>query len=190
MSVLPDHEIERLCKEEGMISPYTWAQLQPASYDVGLDSKILIPARGAGLHPNPTPADIIDLAEEIPDLYHERVIDAGFVLYPGQFILGATRERVNIPSNIVGRIEGKSSVARLGITAHITAGYLDPGFRGNVTLEIVNLSPARVRLWPGIAIAQLGFEEMTSASSRPYGSPGLGSHYQDADGVEGTRYGK
>lgn len=185
MSVLPDHEIENLCKDEGLISPYTRSQLQPASYDVLLASRILVPM---GLKE-------VNLAEPLPDnLYYERVIGGdvggGYLLRPGDFILGATLERVEIPNNVVGRIEGKSSLARLGITAHITAGYLDPGFRGNVTLEIVNLWPRPIRIWPGQRIAQLGFEWMSSACIRPYGSPELESHYQDADGAEGTRYGE
>lgn len=199
MSVLPDHEIEELCVGSWswapLIKPFDSAQLQPASYDVLLGCKILVPTeRGRTVVINNAMEEArrrtVDLREPIPEkLYREEDITKGYVLYPGKFILGVTMERVCIPDKMIGRIEGKSSLGRLGITAHITAGFLDPGFRGPITLEIANFFPRPVRLWPDVKIAQLGFEWMSSACERPYGSDGLGSHYQDADGVQGTRYG-
>lgn len=206
MTVIPDHEIEERCRIwdirryvdgiEPLIEPFDGAQLQPASYDVLLADKVLIPTERSGsmIINNPT-ADAasraVDLREPLPEqLYREQDITDGFLLFPGQFVLSSTLERVSIPVDMVGRIEGKSSIGRLGMTAHITAGYLDPGFRGNVTLEIANFFTRPIRLWPGVRIAQLGFEMMSSACERPYGSEGLGSHYQDAKGVEGTRYGE
>jgi dCTP deaminase len=188
MSVLPDHEIDQACMADGkpLISPYTHEQLQPASYDVRLGSRLLVPDRPS-LFPG---GDVIDLELPLPDdLYHEIDISSGFVLNPMSFVLGETIERVCIPNTMVGRIEGKSSIGRLGQTAHITAGYLDPGFSGKITLEIANLFPRPMRLIPGMRFAQLGFEWMSSACQRPYGSAGLNSHYQNAEGVEPSRYG-
>lgn len=194
MGVLPDHEIQRLSKrsdseryvdgEEPLIDPYTDDLLQPASYDTLLATKILVPRGTSGMRQ----LGPIDLRSDRKTITHAEVeMNGGYALRPGQFILASTVEWVNIPSMLVGRIEGKSSLARVGIQIH-SAGYLDPGFRGNVTLEVVNFSPRSVVIWPGMRIAQLSFSEMTSACERPYGSPGLGSHYQDSHGVEGTRY--
>lgn len=204
MSVLPDHEIEGLCSGLGMrldkatplIDPFKRSQLQPASYDVCLGAKILIPtAHGERVIINNPLAEAdaraIDLTEPMPEgLYKEQDISRGYMLFPMQFVLGSTVERVCVRDDMVGRIEGKSSIGRLGMTAHITAGYLDPGFEGNVTLEIANFFPRPIRLWPGVRIAQIGFEWMNSSCERPYGSPGLGSHYQGDEGVVGSRYGE
>ncbi len=104
-------------------------------------------------------------------------------LEPGEFILATTKERVKLSSYILGRLEGKSSVARLGLIIHTTAGFIDPGFEGEITLEIANLSRKPITLKSGQPIAQICFEQLTSPCDRPYGSEGLGSHYQGQSGA-------
>ncbi len=104
-------------------------------------------------------------------------------LAPGSFVLATTREWVEIGDDILGRLEGKSSIARLGLIIHTTAGFIDPGFRGEITLEIANLSSKPVVLSTGQPIAQICFEELSSPCNRPYGSFGLGSHYQGQQGA-------
>lgn len=187
MSALPDHDIARKCsahlyRQRPLIEPFWKAQLQPASYDVRLSDELLVPISWS--HP-------LDLGEPTPDDTYRMVEmdEDGFLLGPGEFVLGSTDERVNIPNGIVGRIEGKSSIGRLGLTVHVTAGYLDPGFCGCITLEIANLFPRAIRLRPGILIAQLGFEYMSEPCALPYGSAGLNSKYQGAAGVQGSRHG-
>lgn len=109
----------------------------------------------------------------------------GMVLDPGEFILGSTVERVEVPADLVARVEGKSSLGRMGLMVHVTAGFIDPGFRGNITLELRNLNARPIILVPGMKISQIAFEPVFGEVLRPYGSPELGSHYQDSDGVRG-----
>ena len=101
-----------------------------------------------------------------------------FVLHPNEFVLGGTIETVEMPDDLVGRIEGKSSLGRLGLMVHSTAGYVDPGFRGKFTLELANIATLPILLWPRMRIGQLSVMELTTSADRPYGSPGLGSKYQ------------
>ena len=101
-----------------------------------------------------------------------------FVLHPGEFVLGTTIERIVLPDDIVARLEGKSSLGRLGLLIHSTAGYVDPGWDGRLTLELSNVANLPILLMPKMAIGQISFSEMTSAVDRPYGTPGLGSKYQ------------
>jgi dCTP deaminase len=107
-------------------------------------------------------------------------------IMPGEFMLASTVEYVNLPANIVGRIEGKSSLARKGLIIH-TAGFVDPGFRGQLTLEITNLSQNDLTLKVGDRIAQIAFSFLDEAAARPYGTPGLGSHYQDQVGIVNSK---
>lgn len=102
---------------------------------------------------------------------------------PGEFLLGSTRETVHIPNDLLARVEGKSSWARKGIMVHVTAGFIDPGFRGQITLELYNLSTVTQVIFVGSRVAQLALEELDRPADRPYGSPGLGSHYQDQQGA-------
>lgn len=102
---------------------------------------------------------------------------------PGEFLLGSTRETVSIPNDLLARVEGKSSWARKGIMVHVTAGFIDPGFRGQITLELYNLSTVTHTVLVGSRVAQLALEELDRPADRPYGSPGLGSHYQDQQGA-------
>lgn len=172
---LPDWQIDRYANK-GMIDPYNRDQLQPASYDVRLGSELII---------FPAGWDHCDLGA-ITHVGRKVEMDAsGWKLAYGDFVLGATRERVEIPNDMVARVEGKSSLGRLGLLVHVTAGFIDPGFRGNITLEIANIRPrSTILLRPDVAIAQLSFTHMPSPAVHPYSG-----HYQDASGVEGSRYG-
>lgn len=110
-----------------------------------------------------------------------------YILPPGGFVLGSTIERVDVPNDLVGIVEGKSSLGRLGLAVHITAGFIDPGFRGNITLELKNVNRFPIRLRRRMSICQLCFETIEGEVLRPYGSPGLGSRYQDSHGTIGAR---
>ena len=111
-----------------------------------------------------------------------------FVIHPGEFVLGVTREYVELPDDIVARIEGKSSLGRLGLIVHATAGFVDPGFKGTLTLEITNLTRVPIKLYPGLLIAQLSFMALDAPAERPYGSAALGSHYQGQLAATESRY--
>lgn len=169
--LLPDHEI-RAAIEAGHVGvdPYDPSLVQPASIDVRLGESLLLFRKGPG------ETDKI----VIPP-------DDGFILKPGGFVLACTLEAFTLPPDIAGRIEGKSSVGRLGLLVHSTAGWIDPGFTGQVTLELSNVAPSPVRLWPGMRIGQLCLFRMSSAAERPYGSPGLGSRYQGQRGPTPAR---
>lgn len=176
--MLADRDI-RLLRSHGDIdiSPFDEAALQPASYDLTLDRHFLLP--------NPTVTEI-DMAQVTPGhMVPESVSNEGIVLEPGDFILGSTRERVKIGGRYLGRVEGKSSIGRLGVLVHVTAGFIDPGFEGKVTLEIVNVAPWEITLYPGQRIAQIAFSRMESWPERTYGA--AGNHYagvQDRGPVE------
>lgn len=151
--ILSDGTIESEVFEGGLkIEPFNFAQLQPASYDLKL-------------------GDIYGQSE-----YKE------YWLGPKEFILASTLERVALPNYLVGRIEGKSSLARRGLIIH-TAGFVDPGFEGQLTLEITNLSDEAQSLIYGMLIAQVAFQQLDRPARRPYGHPDLGSHYQGQTGA-------
>ena len=146
--------------------------VQPASIDVRLDRLF----RLFDNHRYP----VIDPAADQSDLTHQ--VDVGpdqpFVLHPGEFVLGATYELVTLGNDIAARLEGKSSLGRLGLLTHSTAGFIDPGFSGHVTLELSNTATMPILLYPGMKIGQLCFFDLSSPAEHPYGSSGLGSHYQ------------
>lgn len=159
-----------------MIQPYNPDQLEPASYDVQLGNDFRIFQR------DDTP--FIDLADPHDITKHVHIPDDGyFLMHPGEFVLGVTRERVNMPNDLVARIEGKSSVGRLGLMIHVTAGYIDPGFSGCVTLEMYCLHPLPVKLRPGKLIAQLSFHQMLRPANKPYSG-----RYQGDTTVTASRY--
>lgn len=161
--ILSDQDIKaRLSSGSVVIEPLEdrELQIQPASVDLRLSSQF----RRA------TNQEL----ETVPD-------GEDFILAPGEFALGATIERLRVPVDLVARVEGRSSVGRLGILVHATAGFIDPGFDGNITLELANLGPTPARLRPGSRICQIVFHEMTSAASRPYG-PQRGSKYMGQQG--------
>ena len=173
MSVLSDRDI-RTAIEAGEIGirPYDPADLQPSSVDLHLDRSFRV------FRNNRYP--YIDVRAPQPDLTELLTIadDEPFVLHPGEFVLGQTLEWVELPNDIVARLEGRSSLGRLGLLIHSTAGYVDPGWKGNLTLELSNVANLPIALYYGMSIGQISFFEMSSAAERPYGSPELRSKYQ------------
>jgi dCTP deaminase len=179
-SVLSDGTIRRLVDEGRIvIDPWDPELVQPASVDLRLGDSFRV------FHNHRTPA--IDLREP-PTNLTEEVTAEMFVIHPGEFVLGVTREYVELPADIVARIEGKSSLGRLGLIVHATAGFVDPGFRGTLTLEITNLTRVPIKLYPGLLIAQLSFMTLDAPAERPYGSEALGSHYQGQTTATESRY--
>jgi dCTP deaminase len=159
-------------------------QVQPASVDLRLGSEFLEFRRTniACIHP--------DDAGEVDEYVRETHVPEGgeFVLHPGDFVLGTTRERVEIPPDLVAHVEGRSSLGRLAIVVHATAGLADPGYHGQITLELSNLGNAPVSLTPGMRISQLTFTELSSPAQRPYGAE-RGSKYQNQDGPQASLIG-
>jgi dCTP deaminase len=182
-SVLSDGTIRRLVEEERIkIRPWDASMLQPASVDLKLGTSFRV------FHNHRLPA--IDLAQPPSGLTeHVQIEDSSnFVIHPGEFVLGTTVEWVELPDDIVARIEGKSSLGRLGLIVHATAGFVDPGFSGTLTLEITNLTRVPIILWPGKPIAQLSFMTLDQPAERPYGHPELGSHYHGQAEATESRY--
>jgi len=175
--ILSDRDIKN-CVDVGElhIAPFELSQLQPSSYDVTLSKHLWIPAI------LPTVLDITNLPSPNQLGYYLEIHEyRGFTLKSGEFILGSINEFIELPDCIAARLEGKSSLGRLGLLIHSTAGYVDPGFRGHLTLELRNISRSAIRLHDGAIIAQITFHRMSSTVNHPYGSPGLNSHYQDQD---------
>lgn len=159
-----------------LISPYIEENVQPASIDVRLGNDFMVFER------DQTP--FIDLADPVDITKRVHVEDGDyFMLHPGEFVLGVTMERVMMPNNIVCRIEGRSSCGRLGLMVHVTAGYIDPGFCGPITLEMTCMHPLPMKLRPGFRVAQLSFVQIEEVEN-PY----VG-RYQDADTVQASRFG-
>ncbi len=163
------------------LDPLEMSLLQPSSMDVRLD-------RFFRLFDNHKYA-YIDPAEDQSDLTRliEVNSDEAFVLHPGEFVLGSTYEFVTLPDNIAARLEGKSSLGRLGLLTHSTAGFVDPGFKGHVTLELANVSSLPIKLWPGMKVGQLCFFMLSSPSETPYGSAKYNSRYQGQRGPTASR---
>jgi len=132
----------------------------------------------------------IDVREEQEDLTElvEVEDDSPFVLHPGEFVLGSTLERVTLPDDLVARLEGKSSLGRLGLLIHSTAGFIDPGWDGHVTLELANVANLPITVYPEMKIGQLSFVQLTEPAEHPYGSDGLGSKYQGQRGPTPSKY--
>ena len=182
-SVLSDGTIRRLVDEQRIvINPWDPAMVQPASVDLRLGNSFRV------FHNHRVTA--IDLREPPSDLTEQVVPEDGepFVIHPGEFCLGRTEEWVELPDDIVARIEGKSSLGRLGLIVHATAGFCDPGWKGTLTLELANLTRVPIKLWPGLPIAQLSFMTLDRAAERPYGHPELGSHYHGQVDATESRY--
>ena len=171
--LLSDKSIKDAIREGRIIiRPYFEDCVQPSSIDVHLDNKFLLF--------NKAQHAVIDVRKKQDELMVlvEAKQEEPFILHPGEFVLGSTLEWIKLPDNIAGRIEGKSSLGRLGLLIHSTAGYVDPGWEGNLTLELSNVSPLPITLYPNMKIGQISFTQMTTPVDRPYGSKGLGSHYQ------------
>lgn len=163
------------------LDPLDMGMVQPSSIDVRLDRFF----RLFDNHKYP----FIDPAEDQPELTRAVEVDPTepFILHPGEFVLGATYEVVTLPDDIAARLEGKSSLGRLGLLTHSTAGFVDPGFSGHVTLELSNVATLPIKLWPGMKIGQLCFFQLTSAAEKPYGSSEYGSRYQGQRGPTASR---
>jgi dCTP deaminase len=182
-SVLSDGTIRRLVAEGRVrIDPFDDTMVQPASVDLRLGTSFRV------FHNHRITA--IDLADPPRNLTEHVEVDddESFVIHPGEFVLGRTQEHVELPDDVVARIEGKSSLGRLGLIVHATAGFVDPGFKGTLTLEITNLTRVPIILWPGKPIAQLSFMALDQPAERPYGHPDLGSHYHGQVEATESRY--
>lgn len=177
--ILSDSDIQEAIEHKQIgYSPFDPLLLNPASIDMRLHDEILVP--------NPLVTEI-DMREVKPGHTDPCYIDdlLGYQLDPGDFILACTQEEVTLPESLVARVEGKSSVGRVGLAVHITAGFIDPGFQGQITLEIANVSPWKITLHSGMRIAQIAFQVMNSPARSPYGVVG---HYQGQRGPTESRY--
>ena len=173
MSVLSDRDIRAALESNAIrIDPYDPHDLQPSSVDLHLDRWFRVFRNHTLGH-----IDVRQNLEELTELVSVEEDDP-FILHPGEFVLGQTLEWVELPDDLVARLEGKSSLGRLGLLIHSTAGYVDPGWKGNLTLELSNVANLPIALYYGMRIGQISFFRMSSAVERPYGSPELGSKYQ------------
>ena len=163
-----------------VIDPYEPAHVQPSSVDlrVGDGFRVFENHRYSEIDPRSPQEDLTQLIE---------VGDEAFMLHPGEFVLGSTLERVKLGDDVVARLEGKSSLGRLGLLIHSTAGFIDPGFEGHITLELSNVATLPIAIYPGMRIGQISFYQMTTAAELPYGSPELGSKYQGQSGPTASR---
>jgi dCTP deaminase len=180
--VLSDRTIRRLLDEGRIeIDPYDESLLQPSSVDVRVDRYFRV------FHNARYP--FIDVREPQEDLTELVEADSEpFILHPGEFVLGSTLERIRLPDDLVARLEGKSSLGRLGLLIHSTAGFIDPGWDGHVTLELSNVANLPITIYPGMKIGQLSFVQLSEPAESPYGSGGLGSKYQGQKGPTPSRY--
>jgi dCTP deaminase len=181
--VLSDATIARLLAEGSVeIDPYDESLLQPSSVDVRVDRFFRV------FHNNRYP--YIDVKKAQEDLTELVEVDgeSPFVLHPGEFVLGSTLERIRLPNNIVARLEGKSSLGRLGLLIHSTAGFIDPGWDGHVTLELSNVANLPITIYPGMKIGQISFMQMTEPAKTPYGASEIGSKYKGQKGPTPSRY--
>jgi dCTP deaminase len=180
--VLSDRTIKlEIAKGRIVIDPIDPDDIQPSSVDLHLGADFQV-FRNSRL-------PYIDPSREQPGLTEAVIasVSEPFVLHPGEFALGTTTERIALPEDVVGRLEGKSSLGRLGLLIHSTAGYVDPGWDGKLTLELSNVANLPIVLTPGMKIGQISFSEMTTAVDRPYGHPDLGSKYQGQDQATPSR---
>lgn len=181
--ILSDRSIRQaLAEGRIVIDPLAEDAVQPSSVDVRLDTSFRVFANHRYPH--------IDVREEQPDL--TELIEVGpdepFILHPGEFVLGATLERIRLPHDIVSRLEGKSSLGRLGLLIHSTAGFVDAGFDGYVTLELSNVATLPIAIYPGMKVGQFAFFQLDQPAEFPYGSLETGSKYQGQRGPTASRY--
>ncbi|WP_067779249.1 dCTP deaminase [Actinomyces vulturis] len=180
--LLSDRDIEAsIASGEVALDPYDPQMIQPSSIDVRLDSffRLFDNHRYSVIDPSVEQENLTRLVEVGPD--------EPFVLHPGEFVLGATYEQVSLGDGIAARLEGKSSLGRLGLLTHSTAGFIDPGFTGHVTLELSNTATMPILLWPGMKIGQLCFFRLSSPARAPYGQGATGSRYQGQRGPTASR---
>jgi dCTP deaminase len=187
--ILSDRSLrEQLDAGRIVIEPLDDSLVQPSSIDVRISNLFRVfrnHARGV----IDVKEDLQNLTEliEIPADEHG-VGDEAFMLHPGEFVLGSTLERIAVPDDLVGRVEGKSSLGRLGLLIHSTAGFIDAGFDGHITLELANVASLPITLYPGMKIGQVSFMQMTSPADNPYGAGAKGSKYQGQRGPTPSRY--
>jgi dCTP deaminase len=180
--LLSDRDIRReIDAGRVQLDPYDAVMIQPSSVDLRLDRYFRVFQNHRYSH--------IDPAEEQDELtvQVEPKGDEPFVLHPGEFVLGSTLEQVTLPDDLAGRLEGKSSLGRLGLLTHSTAGFIDPGFTGHVTLELSNVANLPIKLWPGMKVGQLCLFRLSSPAEHPYGSAIYGSRYQGQRGPTASR---
>jgi dCTP deaminase len=183
--VLSDRTIRRLLGAGRIaIDPFDDGLVQPSSVDVRVDRffRVFHNARYPFI-------DVKEPQEELTELV-EVDDDTPFILHPGEFVLGSTLERIRLPDDLVARLEGKSSLGRLGLLIHSTAGFIDPGWDGHVTLELSNVANLPITIYHGMKIGQLSFVQMTEPAETPYGADALGSKYQGQRGPTPSRYWK
>ncbi|CAN5548019.1 dCTP deaminase [soil metagenome] len=181
--ILSDRSLrEQLAAGRIVIDPLDESLIQPSSIDVRISNLFRV-------FRNHT-AGVIDVKQDLTRLTELVEIegDEPFMLHPGEFVLGSTFERLAVPDDLVGRIEGKSSLGRLGLLIHSTAGFIDAGFDGHITLELANVASLPITLYPGMNIGQVSFVQMTTAADAPYGSGASGSKYQGQRGPTPSRY--
>ena len=180
--VLADRTIARLLAEGRIeIDPYDATLLQPSSVDVRVDRYFRVFRNN--LYPY---IDVKQAQEDLTELVE--VGEEPFILHPGEFVLGSTLERVRLPDDLVGRLEGKSSLGRLGLLIHSTAGFIDPGFDGHVTLELSNVANLPITIYSEMKIGQLSFVTLSEPAALPYGAGAIGSKYQGQRGPTPSRY--
>ncbi|MFE2722014.1 dCTP deaminase [Kitasatospora sp. NPDC059327] len=180
--LLSDKDIRaEIDKGRVVVDPFDPAMIQPSSIDVRLDRFFRVFENHRYPH--------IDPSEEQPDLTRlvEPEGDEAFILHPGEFVLASTYEVITLPDDVASRLEGKSSLGRLGLLTHSTAGFIDPGFSGHVTLELSNVATLPIKLYPGMKIGQLCLFRLSSPSEHPYGSARYGSRYQGQRGPTPSR---
>jgi dCTP deaminase len=179
--ILSDHTLrEEIEAGRIVIDPFDPACIQPSSVDLHVDSQFRVFANSR--YP------FIDVKQEMPDLTElvEVEPDEPFILHPGEFVLGSTLERVVVPNDLVARLEGKSSLGRLGLLIHSTAGYVDPGWDGHLTLELSNVANLPITLYPGMKIGQISFFKLTTEADVPYGA--AGNKYQGQRGPTASKF--
>ena len=182
--VLSDRTIRRLIAEGRIaIEPYDEALMQPSSLDVRVDRYFRVFRNSRYPY-----IDVKTEQEELTELVESG--DEAFILHPGEFVLGSTLERVTLPDDLVARLEGKSSLGRLGLLIHSTAGFIDPGWDGHVTLELSNVANLPITIYHGMPIGQMSFMRMDEPVERPYGTAEAGSKYQGQRGPTPSRYWK
>ncbi len=181
--ILSDHSIkEQIAAGRIVIEPYSESDVQPSSVDLHVDKYFRV-FRNHSM-------GVIDVFESQEELTELVTIEEGsaLMLHPGEFILGSTLERVALPDDLVARLEGKSSLGRLGLLIHSTAGFVDAGWDGHLTLELSNVANLPITIYPGMAIGQISFLKMTTAADNPYGSSVVKSKYQGQWGPTPSRY--
>ena len=179
--LLNDTDLRKEVEAERLgVDPFDTGMVQPSSIDVRLDRFFRVFDNTKYTHIDPAQQQ-----DELTSLVEKG--EEAFVLHPSEFVLGSTYERVSLPDDLAGRLEGKSSLGRLGLLTHSTAGFIDPGFIGHITLELSNMANLPITLWPGMKIGQLCLFRLTAPAEHPYGTTAAGSRYQDQRGPTPSR---